>query len=433
MYKSKQFQVLGIAIIALSGCASPWGGLANLDPMKTTDAVMPSVGQTEEAAVRPDLASAKTADDSRFGRVANLTDAPERSGVEPVAFNRSECVNPSVCGPMDTCGPSANCACPSCEVVPHGYALPMMPVRPAVDPQEFICDGGDQPPLARVLRDDSIAGVQLEDTVVAYSIGDNRAEVQPSNRVCLYAPRFQSVRQVTGAAVNQRDVGPSGFAKPTGPGRFEVLDGGVLLDRSQGLAHAEVTRGPDAFRRRERGVIGENVLQLEQASLVQAALANIRLDATYLFQEEERAMLQELAQAAIAWTLDESVEVEINGVKPPTLTRDQSVEEVKIYEFPDAGRLRILKMADRFDAAPGEVINFALQVQNVGDSPVNDIVITDNLTTRLAYIDGSQTASVGAEFSTRENEGLSLQLTWRLTDDLAVGETAVLRFRCRLR
>ena len=90
-------------------------------------------------------------------------------------------------------------------------------------------------------------------------------------------------------------------------------------------------------------------------------------------------------------------------------------------------------MADRTDARPGEIVNFAIRVENVGDTEVSGVVLTDNLITRLEYVEGSATCSAGAEFLTTVNAGQSLRLQWKLTDVLRVGESATIRFQCKVR
>ena len=127
------------------------------------------------------------------------------------------------------------------------------------------------------------------------------------------------------------------------------------------------------------------------------------------------------------------MEVAIEDLKAPTLTRDRKVDSLTTYEFPNAGRLQILKLADRAHGQPGEKVSFLIRVQNVGDSPVNHVVLTDNLTTRLQYVDESQTCSVKADFVTEMNEGQSLRLQWTLEEELAVGESVEIRFECVLR
>jgi uncharacterized repeat protein (TIGR01451 family) len=51
--------------------------------------------------------------------------------------------------------------------------------------------------------------------------------------------------------------------------------------------------------------------------------------------------------------------------------------------------VRIVKLADRDEARPGDTITFTINFQNTGDFDVYDVSIVDNLTPRLAYVSGS--------------------------------------------
>jgi len=329
-------------------------------------------------------------------------------------------------------GPACN-ACP--PQTPHGYATPCQPGWNSygTDPQEFLCDGGDRLDNVILRRDDRLAGLDPEDTVVHYTTEAGDIEIEASNRVCIYAPRFGSVRRVTAALAGGRAVTASQVDRPQGPIAVEQELPGLVVTDTTELGHADVARRVDAMRDRNRGVPVEGILQPEQADDVLAALAGLTALSLNEIQDEQKLLLEEHATAAVTWTLDEALEVAIEDLKPPTLTRDEHVAGVTVYEFPDAGRLRICKLADRHQAQPGEIVSFSIQVVNVGDSPVSHVTITDNLVTRLEYVPDSQTASVGAEFETESNQGESLRLQWKLTDTLKVGETATIRFRCRVR
>ena len=330
--------------------------------------------------------------------------------------------------------PNWGSSCQRCNPSPHGYRVPPMPMNAyGIDPQEFLCDGGDNPPNVVVRRDDSITGLQPEDTVVHYTTAAGEVEVAASNKVCLYAPRFLSVRKITGALAGGRAVGAAQFDKPLGTSRLDQPLPRLTMTDSVELAHADVARKIDAMRERVRGVPVDSVLQLEQASDVMAALVGLTIDQLNQLQDDEKAMLEQFSLAAVSWALDECVEATIEDLKAPSLVRDESLQGLTIYEFPEAGRLRIHKMADRTDAKPGEIVNFAIRVENVGDTAVDRVVLTDNLITRLEYVEGSQTCSAGAEFLPVKNDGLSLRLQWKLTDVLRVGESATIRFKCKVR
>ncbi|MEM1068502.1 MAG: DUF11 domain-containing protein [Planctomycetota bacterium] len=341
--------------------------------------------------------------------------------------------------PHGACGPGmngalGNAACAPCgPVTPFGYAMPPMGPWTGHDPQEYLCDGGDHPPVARLNREDEVDGLQAEDTVVHYVTDAGDIEFQASNRACLYAPRFASVRRITSALAGGRAVGLRQVDMPVSAGRFEHELPGLVLTESTELGHADVARRIDAMREQIRGVPVEGILQLEQTGEVLEALAALSMAELRILQEEEKALLERYALAAIMWELDESVEVVVEDLRVPTLTRNQQVQGFTIYEFPDAGRLQISKLADRSDAQPGDVVQSVLRVENVGDSTVSDVTLIDNLTTRLEYVDGSQTSSRDAEFEVVPNESQSLRLKWKLKEPLKVGEDATIRFECKVR
>ncbi len=384
----------------------------------------------------------------RVAAMPQQVTAPNQPAVAQVGYTESagsyetQLSDQSACG-CTACNTSNACACggggclscrPQRPQLPYGYApVPCGPWNAfGIDPQEFICDGGDHPPEARLRRDDTIAGLQPEDTVVHYTNQAGDIEFEASNRVCLYAPRFLSVRKITGALAGGRAVGAAQMDRPVGTVRVDQPLPGLVMTDTLELGHADVARRIDAMRERNRGVPIEGILQPEMAADVLAALVGLTIDEILSLQDEQRALLDKYLLCAVTWELDEALEVVIEDLKPPTLIRDEHVDGLTIYEFPD-GRLEICKLADRADALPGELVNFAIKVQNVGDAPVTNIVLTDNLTTRLEYVDGSQTCSGGANFESFVNPGESLRLQWSLTDQLRVGESVTIRFQCRVR
>ncbi|MEM9364600.1 MAG: hypothetical protein AAGD07_01305 [Planctomycetota bacterium] len=309
----------------------------------------------------------------------------------------------------------------------------MVPQPPLHDPQEFLCDGGDHAPEARLSLNGQFLGLQAEDTITHYTTEAGDIELSASNRVCLYAPRFGSVRQITGAVSGGNAIGVVKVDRPVGPRSVDLDLPGLTVRDSLEVVQTDQVRRVDAMRDRNRGVRLERVQQPQLAADVWAALASIRNIGLGQLEDAELALLQRQSLAAVAWSMDESVEVEILDLAPPVLTRDQSVQELYVYDFPDAGRLNLMKFADKHDAAPGEEVGFLLRLQNVGDSSVSNIRITDNLTTRLAYIAESQECSVDAEFEESNNAQGSKQLTWTLLEPMEVGDVVTIRFTTTVR
>lgn len=423
---------VGLAALMISGCATPVASPTNSLTSQPVRAAQPNqqIAQTPVAATQPPLDVA-----SLYGSTSVTSNVPgANSSINSTSIAQVGFRNRVACG----CGSNA-CAgecgstngltsdCLACQ------PMPMMRAPWGVDPQEFLCDGGDHDPHARLTRGDLITGLQPEDTVTHYTTEAGDIEFAASNRVCVYSPRFSSVRRITGAIENDRSITVGGTFQPVGPLGIDLDQPGLVMTDTTKIARSELTRRVDAMRDRNRGVPVENVQQIEVAEDVLALLTNIRQLSLSELDESQLALVERFANAAIAWSIDESVEVEIQDLKPPTLTRDQKVDAVVVYDFPEAGRVNLIKLADKQHAPVGDTVTFALRLQNVGDSPVNGVVVTDNLTTRLEYVVDSESASMDTEFSIQPNQAGSDQLIWKLTEELGVGETVTIEFECKVR
>lgn len=309
----------------------------------------------------------------------------------------------------------------------------MMPMGRPVDPQEYLCNGGDLPPEARVLRDDSVGGLGPQDAVVHYTTEAGDMVLQPSNTVCLYSPRFGAIRQVSGAVAGEKAVGLSRTYQPIGPTGIGLNQPSLVVEDIRELGHADVTRRIDAMRDRNRGVPVEGIVQPLLAADVMQILATLDAISLTRLDESQIAVLKQGAIAAQSWMIRDAVEVMIESMHPPTLTRDARVEAFVEYDFPDAGRLQIVKVADKEHAQQGDEVTFAIHVKNVGDSAVREVEIADSLTGRLEYVQDSQQCDRETTFETQGNAAGSVRLKWSLSEPLAVGETATIEFKCRVR
>ena len=309
----------------------------------------------------------------------------------------------------------------------------MSPVQ-VYDTQEFLRDGGDSGPTAVRISDQTFRGLQPEDTIVHYRTATGQPEIQASNQVALYAPRFRSVRQISGSLAGGRAVGPAQMDRPVGIVNVDQPLPGLVMRDSLELGHADVARGLDAMRERERSVPVESVQQLNVASNVMAALLNLTAQQAYDLQGEQKALVHQFANAAVTYQLDECLEVAVQSFRTPSLVRDQTLDGFTIYDFEQGhGRLQISKFADREDARPGDLVTFGIRIENVGDGEVNEVVVVDNLTTRLEYVQGSLECEAEVDFQAVDNQAQSLRLRWELKEPLGVGESVTIQFKCQVR
>lgn len=349
------------------------------------------------------------------------TSGVSNTGIAQVGF--TDRLRAGAC-PDQSCGACQSCAPAVAMPYAQGYIA---------DSQEWLCNGGDQPPKAVLQVNDRVVGTQPQDAIVHYTTEQGDIKIAASNPVCLYSPRFGSVRQVSGAVAGEKSIGLANASRPVGPGGFGYSQPSLAINDVAGLGHANVSKRVDAMRDRNRGVPVESIVGPVFFEDVWQILATLDRVSLVQLDESQIAVLKKGAVAAQSWMVRDAVEVMIESVKPPTLIRDAAVEGFVEYDFPDAGRLQIVKVADRDHAVQGETVQFAIHLRNVGDSPVDHVEVVDNLVARLEYIAESQKADREATFESTFNGVGSSRLMWTLAEPLKVGEAVTIEFSCKVR
>jgi uncharacterized repeat protein (TIGR01451 family) len=327
------------------------------------------------------------------------------------------------CGPTD-CSPGAPCAngCNAC--LPSGIRGPN---------DEYLCDGGDFQTPAAVVTGGSVVGLEEEDAVAHYDTVDGRTIITPSNKVCIYAPRFAAVRRVVDLrAVAQIDA-PEGAILDQAPIRLaETQEPGTALTLLEPNIHR--VKDPPSFLQNNQhpGELERN-LRVAQTLGAVAAYANLQIVHTGEIIGEDRVKIARASLAAITWTADQAAQVLIENRKAQALVSERTPGTIYLLVTPNNPKLRLVKLASKNQALPGEEVEFTLRFDNVGDRVIGNVTILDSLTTRLEYIDGSQKCSLDADFESRDNEASSLKLRWQINEPLKPGEGGVIQFRCRVR
>lgn len=324
--------------------------------------------------------------------------------------------------PQTDCPPGVRCG----GWTPPGLSCPW-------PEDEYLCDGDDQPPQVRVRQDWTLDGLQLEDTVAHFDTLDGQTEVVPSNRVCIYAPRFAAVRKVYGVVQHDKHEGPRGVDYPLPLGGLG--DAQAATTTVQPLQpHLNLgTLTPRGFRDRTpptglenrqalTGIHGE-LLPYEDFTLVRRGQ----------LENSEKARLAARMDAARTWSHDAAVQVLIDHVAAREDVALSRTGELQVFELQGKSRLRICKLASRHEARPGETVEFTIRFDNVGDQVIGNVTVVDNLTTRLEYVEGSQSCTLPATFAGSVNTGDSLTLRWEITAPMPVGTGGVIRFQCRVR
>jgi len=299
---------------------------------------------------------------------------------------------------------------------------------------EYLCDGGDAAPRATVRGDWEIRGLNVEDTIAHFDTVDGRRLVAPSNRVCIYSPRFAAVRQVASLKQNEQRDPWAGVHQPLTLVSHDELQ--IAATSKQHLqAEAEIGRKlPTIYHTKQGDGAMSTVngpIAFQDAFLAREVPSAVRQGT---LQESEMAWLARGVNAAITWSQPEGVQVMIDRTRAAAEVSDRQLATVYTVDRPPAHpRLRVIKLASTEFAEPGETVDFTILFDNVGDQVIGNVTLIDNLTTRLEYVPDSAQCSVPAQFSTQPNEGESLALRWEITDPLQPGQRGEIRFRCRVR
>jgi uncharacterized repeat protein (TIGR01451 family) len=301
-------------------------------------------------------------------------------------------------------------------------------------PDEYLFDGGDRDYPVHYDAYNRL-GLDTEDTVAEFRDSDGQPQTQSTNRVAIYGPRFASVRSVTTPSGDvqiarlsglQDRVVDSGIGTRVGPDDY------TRNDKLRGIQTRSRAGGVET-REWERGVFNTSRL------VAHLKLLNLRQDLSYWTQgkleQSDKARLAYGIDAALLWTRNEN---------PVATAQIESAGQVEVKfraaemvgtepEENEPGRLKVVKLADRKTAQPGDTITFVIRYDNYGERPLYDLRLVDSLTPRLEYIEDSATSDRAGEINVVDNEEGSVVLTFKLDDPLPGKTGGVVTFQCKVR
>ena len=299
---------------------------------------------------------------------------------------------------------------------------------------EFLFDGGDRELKVRVGSDWTVFGLDQEDTVVHFDTIQGETVVEASNREAIYAPRFAAVRKIHGVVATKAHQRMAGYEVPTRLERHTETEFAAKLDQPLQMRRNVGTENPNSFRDHttSRTTVDSRNLATTKDQLKPFEDFNVIHMGQHL--NSEKARLAVGMAAARAWMNSQALEVIAEDLTPIAVTNNRSLGMAYRYELPHGkAKMRLIKLASKQNAHPGDVVDFTLRFDNLGDAIVGNVTIIDSLTTRLEYVEGSQECTLKAEFLTATNEGQSLVLRWEIVEPVEVGKGGVIRFKCRVR
>ena len=329
--------------------------------------------------------------------------------------------------------------CPYLKADGNGCQMPCGPVclpapKKRVKPRdEFLCDGGDAGEPIHYGGNGGLLGVDPRDSLVNFE-ADGRPRVLPTNVICVYAPRFASIRVALGASealgaatalMNERLERQELAAVNQGPKKLamnQTAEQGRIRTKASGLSsrvfasegsEVRILGGFDATKTiaTDKLVQSTDIRKATQ----KAGLMKLRLKAEGLKSAESPVVTGIVAgpsQMVMTWPPREVAGVEVPPRKPG---------------------LAVVKLVSAEEAEPGDTLIYTIKYRNMGNVPIRAVTIIDSLLPRLEYVANSAQGPLDTVFTYGENKAGSLELRWDLPGAIAPGSEGAVSFRVIVR
>ncbi len=299
--------------------------------------------------------------------------------------------------------------------------------------EEYVVSGGDSKGDFYSRKDWSYENLDPEDSVAHFDTVDGRILAEPSNKLFIYSPRFGAVRQTLGPVEGDSRLALETAIATDEPTLGEAVAGvDVRTQEVKPLGAGAIQNVEGAEARVAPAISSGNVGVLEADSQIRlgALLTSETIDD---LSSEDSSLVFDGAVAAQSWDGEQGVAVSTDLVNAFSNAYVEGASTVfAIKDDTKTSKLRVIKIANKDAAKPGEFVEFTLRFENIGDEPIGNVTILDNLSSRLRYVDGTAKSSVQADFSANLSESGSLVLRWEIKDPLEPKEFGVARFICKV-
>ncbi len=152
------------------------------------------------------------------------------------------------------------------------------------------------------------------------------------------------------------------------------------------------------------------------------------------YRQTDEAYLAHSIQQAAVWNRDQNpVIVASDEFGQEVLASFHAEEYIGAEDRRTPGELRIIKLADKSAARPGDVLKFTIRFRNEGGRELSQVRILDHLTPRLEYVAGSALTELEGKLTQEVESDGSQVLTFSLDQPLTGGATGEITFECRVR
>ncbi|MBA62215.1 MAG: hypothetical protein CMJ76_07600 [Planctomycetaceae bacterium] len=299
---------------------------------------------------------------------------------------------------------------------------------------EYVYQGGDGYQLTNVAQDFSIDNLDEEDTIAHYHTLNGDIEIERTNRLPIYAPRFASTRRIDGLIQYRHQDHVYAVDSPLALDDTVKNIGQQQVKQQVSSQRNIATRASALYKENQKlRDMAHQLASTEDSQMVKPQVGNL-LNTKVNIQNSQEAELSIQRQTALAQTDEETVKEFAYDLMPYRMLANNKIQTNYHYEIAEGNsRLDIKKVASKQDALPGELLEFTITFKNTGDEVIGNVTIVDHLSRRLAYVEESQNCTVESEFFLNPTGKESVILRWEVVEPMQVGETAAITFKCRVR
>jgi uncharacterized repeat protein (TIGR01451 family) len=313
--------------------------------------------------------------------------------------------------------------------------------------EEIVRDGGDRGQRAGIDGQGKIAGIDPEDSLASFTDSKGRRRVIHSNRVCIIAPRFQSL--ILSDPLDKFE-GSNGLAMDVG----RLNQGKIAMAQLAGKTGTREQPGdvkgrlsPSANVAKE-GIIkvgkitileGQEGLKLPVATEGRLMPGRVAQEAGLKLTAKGEKTRNLHGAIGLSGTVSSSTVSALFADQPGTdpVSSSFSVRETSVdamcAEQASSGPMELRKCCDKMSARPGDILTFTLRFTNTSGHPLKDIGLVDALNQRLEYVEGTSQCSRDAIFLQQSGQDGTVELRWEIQGVLQPGDQAVVQFQTKVK
>lgn len=320
----------------------------------------------------------------------------------------------------------------------HNHEPPVVPEfrvfqRPIFVGDEYIQNGvapGTKGHFTQFGRD----GLGNSETIMEWTDERGVARVATMNNVDIYAPKFAAVRSAslptTGVKVDKL-AGHQDQQRVAGMNTKLVIDEQVR--NSEAIAMQMRSRSSGLEGKATNDALHQNIAAQRHVKLM-----NVYED-YHSFKEGQlgainKEIIGEAIQAALDWNSDQGVVVYAHDqTGQEVLGRFTAQDYTAVEDRSRPGDLKVVKVVDKQAAKPGDILTFTIRFDNVGDRPLQNVRMVDNLSPRLVYVDGSVESNLEGKLDTKRNDKGHQVLLFSFDEQLKGQTGGWVTFQCQVR